>query len=59
LDKLEQLRQALPLLLFLAALIAFVTAGFLINNIAGLVVLGACLLIIGWVLSPTSPKQKR
>jgi hypothetical protein len=58
LDKLEQLQQALPLLLFLAALIAFTTAGFLINNVAGLVVLGACLLVLGWIISP-SPQQKR
>jgi hypothetical protein len=60
LDKLEQLKQALPMLLFLASLVAFTVAGFLINNIAGLVVLGVCLLVLGWVLSPTSPQtQKR
>lgn len=48
------------MLLFLASLVAFTVAGFLINNIAGLVVLGVCLLVLGWVLSPTSPQtQKR
>ncbi|WP_032953818.1 DUF1056 family protein [Lacticaseibacillus rhamnosus] len=58
-NKLEQLKQALPMLLFLAALISFTVAGFLVNNIAGLIMLGICLLVLGWALSPTSPQQKR
>ncbi|WP_082231128.1 DUF1056 family protein [Schleiferilactobacillus harbinensis] len=53
------MQQALPLLLFLAALISFTSAGFLISNGCGLFVLGICLLVLGWVLSPTSPQQKR
>lgn len=47
------------MLLFLAALIAFTTAGFLINNVAGLVVLGICLLVFGWIISPSPQTQKR
>ncbi|MFR6585719.1 MAG: DUF1056 family protein [Lacticaseibacillus rhamnosus] len=47
------------MLLFLAALISFTVAGFLINNIAGLIMLGICLLVLGWALSPTSPQKKR
>ncbi|WP_375155874.1 DUF1056 family protein [Lacticaseibacillus paracasei] len=58
-SKIEQVKQTLPMLLFLAALVVFTVAGFLINNVVGLTVLGICLLVIGWVLSPTSPQQKR
>jgi hypothetical protein len=50
----------MPMLMFLASLVAFTVAGFLINNVVGLVVLGICLLVLGWIISPTSPQtQKR
>ncbi|WP_415652488.1 DUF1056 family protein [Schleiferilactobacillus harbinensis] len=47
------------MLLFLAALIAFTTAGFLINNGCGLFILGVCLLVLGWVVSPAPQTKTR
>lgn len=57
-DKLQNIpaliMASLPLLLFLAGLVAFVTAGYLFNAIVGTLVLGIALMVCGWVVSPSS-----
>jgi Flp pilus assembly protein TadB len=49
---------SLPLLLFLAGIVAFIVAGYLFSTILGTVVLGIGLMVLGWVVSPSQPQQK-
>ncbi|WP_203624472.1 DUF1056 family protein [Lacticaseibacillus sp. 866-1] len=52
-EKLETLRQWLPMFLFSAGVIAIVTSLFLFNVIVGTLGLGIALLFCGWLLTPT------
>lgn len=50
--KLNKLIEAVPLILFILGLVAFVVAGFLFNMIIGTIVLAICLIISAWIVSP-------
>lgn len=49
----KQILAILPMLLFLAGLVSLVVAGWLFNTIIGLIVLGICLIFVGYIVSPT------
>ncbi|MCM0598314.1 hypothetical protein [Periweissella fabalis] len=48
----KQILSILPMILFLAGLVALVVAGWLFNTIIGLIVLGICLIFVGYIVSP-------
>lgn len=52
-DKIKQLTALLPMLLFIAGLIALVSAGYLVSLELGTFLLGVALLFCGWLVTPS------
>lgn len=48
----KTLEDNLSFILVLLALISFTIAGFLVNILVGLLVLGFCLFFLAWIISP-------
>ncbi|MBO3091676.1 DUF1056 family protein [Schleiferilactobacillus harbinensis] len=57
-EKLNELRTALPTLLFIAGVIAIVTAGYLFSIVIGTLALGVACLILGWLATPSQSQRQ-